>query len=257
MDAEKVFSRINLLLTAVAAAFALFISFKFSGIEKKLSVQASEIANNKAQLDLQQSQVKFERDFKLTLLQRLGEALQKEKKDTLYCTIALAFVRDMLADDPMKKSIMKVFANSPLIVPEIQNIIKLEVYKDETFKIDDDAILAETKLLTASSNDNILVDVFYVENQFDSINNINAKVIANKIDAMDGYKARVRQLPASVNLRSGYKVSSNEIRFDSDENELAQSLLENLKKASSITFQTRQSSSQTKNYLSVFIANAL
>src|SRR5215210_3337990 len=102
MDIEKIFSRLNLLLTALAAAFALFISFKFSAIEKSLSVQASEIANNKSQLELQQSQVKFDREFKLGLLKELNTALNTKEKDTLYCTIAIAFVRDMLADDPMK-----------------------------------------------------------------------------------------------------------------------------------------------------------
>ena len=257
MDVEKVFSRINLLLTALAAAFALFISFKFSGLEKQLSVQASEIANNKAQLDLQQAQVKFEREFKLNLLGELSKALDKEKKDTLYCTIAVAFVRDMLADDPMKNSIMQVFESSPFIPTAIKSRIKLEAIQEQNFKVESDAIPTPTKSVTASSTDQILVDVFYVENQNESINNVNALAVAKKIDAMAGYKSRVRQLPASVNLRSGYKVSANEIRFDSDENEIAQSLQESLNKGSSITFQTRLSRSQTKNYVSVFIANAL
>jgi hypothetical protein len=257
MDIEKIFSRLNLLFTTLAAAFALFISFKFSAVEKKLSVQASQIANNKANIELQQSQTTFNREFKLKLLEQLKTALNTPAKDTLYIAVAVAFVRDMLADDPMKNTIMEVFENSKFIPHKLQEKLMIEREKEQIFETVENAIVPQNKVTTAETSNKIRIDVFYVENLNEKGNKDAADKIATKLNSNPNYNARSRQLPASVNLRSGYKVASNELRYDAGEEDNAQKLLGilNKDKDAQNNFQLRLTSNQTEGYLSVFIAN--
>lgn len=101
-------------------------------------------------------------------------------------------------------------------------------------------------------------DVFYCETSGDDARQI-ADSLAVVLQSRSA-EARVRLLPASINVRSGYRVSGFEVRYESNEEERAVETMNTLNAAFAVRegrFRMVQVRSRTPQYLSVFVCPAM
>ena len=104
-----------------------------------------------------------------------------------------------------------------------------------------------------SRNQNWLVDVFYLEDRKEETL-LFAQEIAPLFQGQ-GYKVRIRMLSDEINAQEGYKINSNQIRINQDEQRIGRQLKSSMEEQGYKDFQLVQANSPTAKYCSVFIHN--
>lgn len=109
---------------------------------------------------------------------------------------------------------------------------------------------AKTKISKVS----IRLDIFYIQNGNTDNNKNKAEDLAKQLNGKAD-EIRVRMLSKEDNLRSGYGINKNELRYDIGEETIAEDLQRELNSISPGTFNKKLTTNITPNYLSIFIAN--
>lgn len=155
----------------------------------------------------------------------------------------------MIGDDTLfKDKLTSILLASPNTQPEVKVAYQAIERKENYFKVEQSSI----------PQDRFTIDVFYLE---DVINEAEprANEVVNLIKKnYPDYKVRKRLLPRSINAKSGYRISGNEIRFEPQEKDIATGILELIIKNK--IFQLEQPKSHLINhhsekYISVFVRN--
>ena len=181
-------------------------------------MNSDKLNNLQTQIETQLRQKEFENNLKLTIYQEVKEAIVK--KDTTLQNATLIVVNEMLKDDSIfrekLKTVLFASTNSNSLI-NVQN-------KIDNFTVEQ----ASTTTLTAP--DTFKIDVFYL----DAIP-VEAKSRAEKVVALlksiyPRYTIRLRLLPKEINARSGYRIDSNQIRYEESELQIAKTVLDAINK---------------------------
>jgi hypothetical protein len=242
------FKNIALGIIAIAASFAAYNSQNIKAdLDKKLAevdLTQKEFQNTADQIKLQIEQKKFSNEQLFQLYREVKEAInQKDCDQQLLLTM---IVDQVMADNIVLRDSLRHYVSKRNPDCKAARYIKKEVEAERKFKIEQQVILKK-----------FTIDIFFLDEMGDE-----SKVKAQKIstyleEKFTDYKVRLRMLPTSVNARSGYHITSNEIRYEKSESGVAKACVDAIK-ASGIFAEEpklRSIAYHTPNYISVFIRN--
>lgn len=240
----------NLILAIITIATGF--NTLFSIITKdKLDIQAKELDNVIKKKE-------FENNLRFKIYDEVKDVLYdsaSKKQDAVRIIISV-----MLADDSSYRSQMEtLLLRNPLAdTAVVRNIIKENVAVT-TFLAESDSLSKKQTVSPTSTIGSELfrIDVFYLNDVKDAYR-IADKVVNQLTQRYPNYDIRKRSLPSSINARKGYRITSNQIRFDENEVGIAQDIQKILIDSKIFSLQNPQLSkvrNETKNYVSVFVRN--
>ncbi len=263
--ASKVLTLISLGIAVAAAWVALPLDAQLKQLQaetqqldNQLKLAAARIRETETQLKETETRLKeAESARKLTfdLYQEVKAIL--EKKDRAPRTEeALRVLIEALAEDPFRYKLLDVLA-----VGSATESGKKAAAESSTFFREEAALATRTIEATSSSLvaspsgrslTNYDIDVFYCAEKRASSEPI-ARRIASLKEPNETGRWRLRSLPESVNQQPGYRVRSNEVRYNApDESRQAEILKERLQ-ALGIQVNLRATAQSTRWYLSIFV----
>ncbi|MFB6342638.1 hypothetical protein ACE1ET_12995 [Saccharicrinis sp. FJH62] len=236
-------------VTPAVAIVGALLGLYFTLVKNNLETEAAKISNSAAKIEAEIKQKEFSNNVKIQMYSEVKEAIMSD--DNKLQDAVLLLVNEMLADDSLfREQLIRILIASP----NVDNSVKL---KQKEIEVQTKEFIQKEKSKLAG---NFTVDVFYLE---DILN--EAKPRADKItqllnDKFPDYRIRTRVLPRTVNAKSGYRISSNQIRFEKDERKEAEQILELIKKKG--IFQLEQPelleinpTTKTPDYMSIFVRN--
>ncbi len=222
-----------IVLSAAAGICSVVVFFLYGSTHKELTNIGLRIENELRPRE-------FENNLKLTLYKEVKEAVGH--KDTSLHKVTLLVVNEMLEHDSVFRekliNILLQSATSP------QSLLATQQRLDE-FNASD----------TLPSTERITVDVFYLEDS-ESRSKPRAEAVRTLLQTRyPDYTVRVRLLPTSINVRSGYRIDRNQIRHDAHEQQLATDILNTLKEGRILQHEPvlKRVKNNTYNYISVFV----
>ena len=195
-------------------------------------------------------QKEFKNNLKIKMYGEVKEAITQD--DEKLQNAVLLLVNEMLADDSIfKEQLITILLASPNIDESVKKNQNTYELKSEEFAIE------EKQLNTGK----FVIDVFYLEDIINEAKNNEQKIVnALQKELPDNYQIRLRLLPLNINAKSGYRISSNQIRFENDESETANKILTIIENEKIFELEQLQKKiinpkNKTPNYLSVFVRN--
>lgn len=202
----------------------------------------------------------FENELRFKVFEEVKKAISGDKSDSSMRDVVSVIVDQMLIDDTAFQERMKTILMASRNTPKQ---IKDEIRNSDQFKIEQQQLVMQvqkspdnTKAISTNSGVKYRIDVFYLEDKLNE-SSARAETVRNKLKARyPGYDVRVRLLPRSVNASQGYRIDSNQIRFEGSEKNLAteiKGLLESSDILPNNKLKMMQTTYSTPNYVSVFI----
>jgi hypothetical protein len=233
------------ILTVVTAVLAALLTFKTESVQNELRANEAKISDR--------AEIRQELERKSALNFRIYDAVKAslEANSARQQEVAKVLVLAM-ADSSLRDPLLRVLGESaePAVRREVQSILA----EATRFQGAEDSLARRP----SSGPGAMVFDCFWCEGSGVE-GRQEANALAARIRERLGGTVRVRILPRSINLRPGYWVSGNEIRYDPAEAALADQLKTLLDPVVSRggPFTTRRVGSQpTKNYISIFICGA-
>lgn len=203
-----------------------------------------KLSNEKLKLDIEIDQRKFNNELKLALYKEVKDAIVQ--KDTALQIAAWLIVENMLEEDTVsfKDGLQTLLYNTKSF--ELRKMQKnLDNYREE-----------ENAL-----NVNVFtIDIFYLEDIVEEAKERAEKLYYLLCSKYPKYTIRQRLLPKTVNARKGYRIDSNQIRFDkgTEEEQLAKDIKNYIQ--DNKIFEKEQPilqgiNNKTENYMSIFVRN--
>ena len=233
-------------VTALTAVLAVILTFKTNDVQNDLKAREGEITLLTEQ--------RHDRERQEAINFRIYDAVKAslEVANAKQQEVAKALVIAM-ADSSLREPLLRVLGE------EGEAAVRQDVHRvlaaESQFSAAQSLVERPVHGMTGTPS-GLVFDVFWCEG-LGAEGEGRATAFASQIRERFGGTARVRMLPRSINLRPGYWVSGNEIRYDADEEPLANRLKELLdpKLPSGGPFTTRRVSSanRTPNYLSIFL----
>ena len=229
-------------VTPLFAIVAIIYGFIFKVNSDKLDQNTRTLANLQTQVNTELRQKEFDNNLKLTIYKEVKDAI--ENKDSAIQNATLIVVNEMLKDDTLfrekLKTVLFASSNSGKLIATQQKI---------------DQFTAEQK---STPDDGFRIDVFYLDDNLGQLKNKAEQVVALLKNINPKYVIRLRLLPKEINAQSGYRVFTNQIRYESKESQIANAvfnaIVEN-KILKSEQFQLHITSYPTLNYISIFVSN--
>ena len=241
------FERINTTwVTPILAIITAIYGFIFKMNNDKLTEASLKLNNLKTQVDTELKQKEFNKNLKMTIYKEVKEAISK--KDTGLQNATLIVVNEMLKDDSALREKLKtvLFASS-----NAKDLIKVQKNIDQFAETD-----IQTKFQIQTGT--FTIGVFYLEDIPGESIPCADKVFALLKSKYPGYNIRKRLLPKEVNARSGYRIDSNQIRYEPKESSTA-SEIKSIIAAGNIFKNEepilRTTTNVTPNYISIFVRN--
>lgn len=235
--------------TPTIAIVGGLLGLYFTVVKNSLETEAQKIANSATKIETELKQREFNNNVKIQMYTEVKEAIVKEDKKLQ--TAVLLMVNEMLADDSIfREKLITILIASP---NTDESVIKAQ-------KETESKTLAFTKAEGQKQSGKFSIDVFYLE---DIINESEprAKKIYNTLrQEFPDYQVRFRILPRTINAKSGYRISANEIRYESSEKEVAERILAIIKAQKIFEMEQPRKTiispgNPTPNYLSIFVRN--
>jgi len=235
--------------TPIIAIVGGLLGLYFTVVKNSLEAEAQRIATSATKIETELKQREFNNNVKIQMYTEVKEAIVKEDKKLQNAVLLL--VNEMLADDSVfREKLITILIASPNTDESVIKVQKEIENKALTFTKDEDQ-----KLISKFT-----VDVFYLEDIIKE-SEPRAKKIYNSLkQEFPDYQIRMRILPRSINAKIGYRISANEIRYESGEKEVADRIL-GLITAQKI-FELEQPrkvvispGNPTPNYISIFVRN--
>ncbi|MCD4744831.1 MAG: hypothetical protein K8R58_00865 [Bacteroidales bacterium] len=177
------------------------------------------------------------------------EAIIKEDKKLQ--NAVLLIVNELLSDDSLFKDKLITIL---LASPNTDESVKKEQQKIEKKAYE---FVEEEK---QKKTDVFTIDVFYLEDIIEESEPRAKKIVHTLSNEFPSYQVRIRRLPHYINAKRGYRISANEIRYESDEKELSEKILSIIE--SQKIFELEQPllneinpNKPSPKYLSIFVRN--
>lgn len=202
----------------------------------------------------------FENELRFRVFEEVKKAISGAKSDSSMRDVVSVIVDQMLIDDTAFQERMKTILMASRNTPER---IKDEIRNSDQFKVEQQQLVLQaqkspdnTEVVSANSRVKFRVDVFYLEDKLNE-SSARAETVRAKVKAkFPNYDVRVRLLPRSVNASQGYRIDSNQVRFEGSEKNLATEIKQLLESANILPdniLNMMQTTYSTPNYVSVFI----
>lgn len=243
METTEKISKWVSLASGIIAVFAAYQSYLVNESTNALQEKFSKLNYAKDSANFIR-----DREFKFKIYELVKEAISNKEDDRVQ-KAATVIVRELVSenDASFKLGLLNIIGNTTTD-PAIKKETNVAIYNVEESQI------TNTPNINTSDFKNIVtkVDIFYLEDKQPSselIANDVAKLLTNK------YQVRVRLLPSSINERPGYNIKNTQIRFEKNEENQANDIINLITKASlGISITKRSTTNITTNYISVFIA---
>lgn len=251
MKGKEILENINKYwVTPIVAIVGALLGVYFNYVTSHLESETIKIQNATAQLTSDINHAEFKNNLKIKMYGEVKDAITK--KDEKLHNAVLILINELLADDPdFKDQLITILLASPNVEESIRNKQEDIERKSEVFHKEE---------IKEVSNE-IKIDIFYLEDIIEEsepramkVQNALEEALPNK------FKIRVRRLPRSINAKSGYRISANEIRYESDEKDIANEVLAVINAKHIFELETPRMKeinpvNETPNYISVFVRN--
>lgn len=243
-----ILGKLNAALGAVAVAVGVWAQFEARDASREAE-EAKAVADA-SRLDLER------RGYELAVFNVAYEALGST--NARQQTAAIKLVESLDEESPVRRGLLGVFGVSG--TPEAKARVERIYTEEEAFR------KSATRVEKVAQTGNLLVDIFHC---VDAAGNAPMRPMARRLDELLRAQARsgsleairtirVRPLPQSVNARPGYRVVSNEVRYDTkDELNVAQALIAEARNIG-LSLGTHEAtwSKGSPNYVSVFLCDS-
>jgi hypothetical protein len=219
----------------------------FSIVKSSLETQAANLQNTALQIETQLKEKEFDNDLKLQMYNEVKDAITHNDKKLQ--SAVLLIVNELLADDSLfRDKLVDLLRTSP----NTSDSVKKEI---QTIEKNEDDFYAEQ---VQGKGSTFTIDVFYLESVAKEALPRAKQVKALLSSIWPTYTVRLRLLPRAVNARNGYRISANEIRYEKDEEPIAQKCLQAINDKNIFPLEQPRLHLITKptpNYISVFVRN--
>ena len=248
------FLSIRNIILAIIAILTAWNTYTTTVTKNKIDFTKSQLDTTKAHLEIQSAGLnnlirkkEFDNNLKFKIYEEVKDAVVHN--DPQKQNVVVLIVNEMLADDSVfKTKLTNILLGSPNLASSVKTNI-VETQKVEASFITTDAVKNKT---------GFTIDIFYLEDIISE-----AKPRAEKIEVLlkqkyPSYTIRLRLLPRSINAKSGYAISRNEIRYENKEQPIVEEILSAI--VDSNVFQLEQPylhriRYHTNNYISLFVRN--
>ncbi|MFY7665082.1 hypothetical protein [Flavobacterium sp.] len=246
MDKETIFEKLHLrYVTPIIAILTAIYSFCFTISEKKLNEIKSNIDILAQETDTKIKIQEFNNQLKFKLYEEVKFAINnKSSKNDSLVALMLYSLLDSTEIDFQRNLLSLLSAKNSPVVEKI-------VVENANFLIE------QAKPLRT---DKFTVDIFYFEDNL-SISLAKSEKIERLLRiSYPEFVIRKRLLPQSINVQQGYRISTNQIRFEkgTNEDDLSQEiskLIRDSKIPIKQSFLLHPVFNKTQNYISIFVRN--
>ena len=241
-------------ISYATAIFALWINYSFTEADNNLKEQIALVDLSIKEEQNERDKVHAERDLYFKIYEMLRESIleKDQSKQELIKEMIIIMVEDSL----IRKKLLKILELSG--TPEIRKDTTTLVEKEENFEIQQSSINLMERQEQDSEWRSWNYDIFWCETSGNRAE-LQANNIVSKLKSIGAKgRLRVRELPASINVRVGYGISGYVIRRSNDEIAQATALQKLLREilledGHSVYFRQQHASQKTQWYISAFI----
>ncbi len=241
-------------VTVGTATMVAILNFSVSKVDQDLKQQIASVDLSIKEAKNEREKLNSEREFNFKIYDLVQQSIEQENEKKQ--EVAKQFVLVMV-DGELRNRLLGVLeaGGTDTIKQETATLLR----KEEQFNVQQTAIFSKPKSIKESFDwEDLDYDIFWCERSGEIAKN-QAGLIANQLKS-EGAKGRVRvrELPASVNSKSGYKVSGYTIRMGKSEirqanalKKLSEQVLAN--QGYSTEFNLQPSRQKTRWYLSAYV----
>jgi hypothetical protein len=241
----KVFMWFSVAASLVLIVLVVFLIVQISETKNRLEAQMFEIEQTKEEMCRMQ-----------TLNEKIYQTVVSslEARDSTRQEVARALLTAM-DDVPVREQLLHFMNESDLTVASVKKRINHILTVESTFEFEEESVPKHAGHTASEEWKKWNYDIFFLEEkESDSVlsNVIKAHLLENGYEG----RIRVRVLPQSINMRSGYHVKVPEVRYNTWEKKGAEQvlqLLEGSAAAREVSFSLRTVSMNTPNYISIFV----
>lgn len=240
----------------IAPSVSIIVSVSglyFGIIKGQLENTAQELKNAATAIETQLKQREFDNDLKMKMYLEVKEATLKKDKDLQQAVLLI--INELLADDStFRDKLVTLLTSSPNTHDSVIVIQKMIEAVEKKF-------VAEQEQLLLSNDKKFIIDIFYLEDILSESKPRATKILTLLKQKYPNYQIRLRLLPRIVNARSGYRISENQLRYDSDEESQAKEILQLIidnnifSNEQPLLKMVNQKANKSNNYLSIFVRN--
>jgi len=234
-------------VTPLFAIIAIVYGFIFKVNNDKLQTNSEQLDNLSKQIQNELRVKEFDNNLKMTIYGEVKDAITK--KDTTLQNATLIVINEMLKDDSVFREKLKtVLFSSSNATQLIAVQQKIDQFSSEQKK-------AEARVPDPAK---YKIDVFYLDDVLQEAKPRAESVVDLLKTKYPEYTIRLRLLPKEINAQYGYRISENQIRFESDERDLAESVLNAIRQKNIFELEQpalNQIKYNTPNYISIFVRN--
>ncbi|RPH29749.1 MAG: hypothetical protein EHM93_16925 [Bacteroidales bacterium] len=235
--------------TPIIAIVGGLLGLYFTVVKNSLESKTRRIETVALQIETNLKQKEFENNIKFHMFEEVKGAITKN--DDKLQKAVLLLVNEMLADDSLfRDKLISILMSSPNTDESVRKIQQDIEVKTKHYIKQDELIASEE----------FTIDVFYLEDIIKEAEP-RAKQIVDILKAeFPDYQVRLRLLPHSINAKTRYRISANEIRYEPEEKEMAQKVLDlinskNVFKLEMPRLNEINPTKPTPNYISVYVRN--
>jgi len=227
---------VPIIFTGIAVALTLVNFILYDRANKKLT-------NTKLQIENELRPREFENNLRLTLYKEAKEAIGQ--KDTTMQKVALLVINEMLKDDSVfREKLITILLQSTNSQKLIETQQKLDVFHQE------EQIVIKP--------DQFTIDVFYSEDQLKETEQRAEAIYSVLSSKYPTYTIRKRLLPQSINARTGYRIETNQIRYNTKDEPTVAKILKEIQSSGASSLEQYELDTvrnNRKNYMSIFVRN--
>ena len=242
------------LITVGTAAMVAWLNYSVSQVDHDLKQKIAKVDLSIKEAKDDRDKIKAEREFHFKIYDLVEKSIEanNEKKQE----VAKQFVIVMV-DGELRKRLLGVLekAGTPNIKKETAELIK----KEEVFNSEEQSIYTKPRVSSSTFDwEDWDYDIFWCSSSGPGAEK-QAELIMNQLKKENAKgRIRVRELPPSINAKSGYKISGYVIRRSQDEVTQSEALKKLSQKVLSdknyiAQFREESTNQQTKWYISAFV----
>lgn len=221
----------------------------------RLEIQSVVIANQSAVLDTDIRKREFGNNLKFKLYEEVRNAITGREPKIQDAVVLI--INEMLADDSLYRAkLSNILLNSQNTDAAVKTNIVQTQKLEYTFVAEQTQTLAT--LSRTKNEDKFTIDVFYLEDVKQEARPGAEKIVKLLQAKYPQHTVRIRLLPKIINAKSGYGISSNQVRYEPGEKKLAEEVIDYINGEK--VFPREQLIghpvlSKTAHYISVFVRN--
>ena len=238
-------------------------TYRTGATKEELDIQAKK-------MDQTIKQKEFENELRFKVFDEVKKALATP--DSNMQEVVRVMVEQILADDTsFQQKMQTVLLASNNTKKSVKEAMRnTEQYQQEQKELEQHVLVQkrpETTVqlkapsatpVTASVKENFRIDVFYLEDIISESKGRAEQIQKLLIKKYPTYDVRLRLLPKSINAREGYRIDSNQIRYEASESAIAKEVHDLIANNAMFPHEKpimHQISFPTPNYISVFVRN--